>query len=51
MHFEILTPIIQLTLNNPDIVESKIDRYAFSGCDSLKKVIIRDIKPLTIDNN
>ena len=30
---------------------AKIDRYAFSGCDSLKKVIIRDIKPLTIDNN
>ena len=28
-----------------------IDRYAFFGCDSLKKVIIRDIKPLTIDNN
>ena len=28
-----------------------IDEYAFSGCDSLKKVIIRDIKPLTTDNN
>lgn len=30
---------------------AKIDRYAFSGCDSLKKVIIRDIKPLTTDNS
>ena len=30
---------------------AKIDRYAFFGCDSLKKVIIRDIKPLTVDNN
>ena len=28
-----------------------IDEYAFSGCDSLKKVIIRDIKPLTTDNS
>ena len=28
-----------------------IDEYAFSGCDSLKKVIIRDIQPLTTDNN
>jgi hypothetical protein len=28
-----------------------IDEYAFYGCDSLKKVIIRDIKPLTTDNS
>ncbi|MBQ9173653.1 MAG: leucine-rich repeat domain-containing protein [Bacteroidales bacterium] len=30
---------------------AKIDRYAFSGCDSLKKVIIRDIIPLTSENH
>ena len=30
---------------------AQIDRYAFSRCDSLKKVIIRDIKPLTTDNS
>jgi len=30
---------------------AQIDRYAFSKCDSLKKVIIRDIKPLTTDNS
>ena len=30
---------------------AQIDKYAFWGCDSLKKVIIRDIKPLTTDNN
>lgn len=28
-----------------------IDEYAFYGCDSFKKVIIRDIKPLTTDNS
>jgi len=28
-----------------------IDRYAFSGCDSLKKVIIRDIQPFTAENH
>ena len=30
---------------------AQIDKYAFCGCDSLKKVIIRDIKPLTTDNS
>lgn len=30
---------------------AQIDRYAFSRCDSLKKVIIRDIKPLTAENH
>lgn len=28
-----------------------IDKYAFSGCDSLKKVIIRDIHPMTTENH
>lgn len=28
-----------------------IDKYAFSGCDSLKEIIIRDIKPLTTENH